>query len=504
MGCIRKDFVMAKQQEKHAKGRAGERVSYSTMMVKGHKYNVGTVTRGGQRWRFIRKTKGEVETLVEEKIVELENEGADAVSLTGEAKRDAAKAKKLLRGETGVSDAVQELLDCRQLLCLTDTDGKPLKGTAGELAGAVKRAVAEYALALAELGGRATVREATKFWAVRNPDADAVTLGEARAAFLTWERREKEIESSSANRLEARLEAFAKWLGGGDLRKGDARAVVSIEASEVEAFLDAHQREAESGRLASFGPKGKKRPRELGFANSTRRKWRVTFRHFFGWATKQYRLAVNPEEHLPNEKVKRGDKPIVYLHAEQVEKIMRAAERVAPEYAPAVAILFFAGLRPWELAGKYEGKGAAVPGLDWRSVDRDGHIVVEGETAKTGQRRTVPMEPNLKAWVDAYAPERREGQVARNPTAWRRARWEIEEEAGVEWPADAARHTYATMHFAKFGNRDKLEANMGHVKGKGGDVLERHYKGLAEPSEATRFWAIMPTGQAKVKKEAAK
>lgn len=492
---------MAKQQTKHSKGRAGERVSYSTMMVKGHKYNVGTVTRGGQRWRFIRKTKGEVEALVEEKIVELENEGADAESLTGEAKRDAAKARRMLGSETAVSEVVQELLDCRRLLGLTDANGKPVGEAARELAGAVKMAVAEYALARAELGGRTTVREAASFWAARNPDADAVTLGDARAAFLVWERREKEVEPSSANRLEARLEAFAKWLGGGDLRKGDTRAVASIEASEMEAFLDAHQREANSGKLATTGPKGQKRPRELGFANATRRKWRVTFRHFFGWAAKRYHLAANPAEHLPNEMVKRADKPIVFLRAKEVEKILRAAEQVAPEYVPAVAILFFAGLRPWELAGKYEGKGAAVPGLDWRSVDRDGHIVVEGETAKTGQRRTVPMEANLKAWVDAYAPERREGQVARNPIAWRRARWKIEEAAGVAWPADVARHTYASMHFAKFGNRDKLEANMGHVKGKGGDVLERHYKGLAEPAEAAQFWSIMPTGQAAAKKE---
>lgn len=182
---------------------------------------------------------------------------------------------------------------------------------------------------------------------------------------------------------------------------------------------------------------------------------------------------------------------IAFLQAEEVEKLLRAAEQIAPAYAPAVAILFFAGLRPWELAGKYEGEGVALPGLDWESVDRDGHIVVDGETTKTRQRRTVPMSRNLKAWLDAYAPKVRKGPVARNPMAWQRAKASIAKAAGVEWPQDAARHTYATMHFAKYGDRARLEANMGHTAGS--KLLETNYKSLVTKEEAETFWNIMPT-----------
>jgi integrase len=124
-------------------------------------------------------------------------------------------------------------------------------------------------------------------------------------------------------------------------------------------------------------------------------------------------------------------------------------------------------------------------------VDRDGYIVVEAKTVKTRQRRTVPVEANLKAWIDAYAPEVREGPVVRNPTAWRKARAAIVREAGLEWGQDVARHTYATMYFGKYADRARLEANMGHVQGSG--VLEANYKSLVTEEEAARYWGIMPT-----------
>jgi len=451
-------------------------------VVNGTKYILATVTRGGQRWRFKRKTRGEVEELVEDKLVELEKEGVDAVSITGEAKRDAAKARKMVEGET-LAEAVRELVECRRLLGLVDADGKPTKGTAADVRDAVKLAVAEYALARGELGKRATLREAVAFWTVRNPDGSAVTLGDARAAFLGELRGD--VVRSSAERVAARLVAFAKWLGKGEIGAGDERAVVSIEAREMEEFLEEHKRRSEAGKLG---------PRRLPFTEATRRKWRVTFRHFFGWATRKYDLPIDPSAKLPRAKKGKVEaRSIVFLHAEEVEKLMRAAERIAPAYVPALALLFFAGLRPWELAGKYEGKGEAVPGLDWKSVDRDGQIVVDGATTKTRQRRTVPVEENLRAWLDSYAPKERKGQVARNPIAWRRARDSIVAEAGVEWPTDAARHTYATMHFARYADRARLEANMGHTAGS--KLLETNYKSLVTKDEAERFWGIMPEAE---------
>lgn len=475
--------VMATYEKHRRDAASGARVSYSQVERGGRKYVLATVARGGMRWRFTRATKAETEDAVREKLAELAREGSAAVSLTVESKRDAAAARQFLAGEESLAEAARELQECRRLLGLVDADGKPTRGEVRDIMDAVKSAVKEYAEARAKLGGRATPREAAEFWAARNPDGSAVTLGEARAAFMA-EVRDQGVRSYTS-RLEARLEAFAEWLGGGKLKKGDERAVVSIEARDMEEFLDAHKKRCEAG---AFGP------RAVRFTEATRQKWRVTFKHFFSWAAAKYALAIDPSATLPKAKKKKvksaAAKTIVFLHAGEVEKLLRAAERVAPAFVPTVAILFFAGLRPAELIGKYEGEGAAIPGLDWSKVDRDGHIVVEGATTKTGQRRTVPMESNLKAWIDAYAPEVREGPVARNPQAWQKAKVKITKEAGVAWPQDAARHSYASQHFAKYADRARLEANMGHTQGSG--VLEQHYKGLVEVAEAERYWAIMP------------
>ena len=70
------------------------------------------------------KTRGEVETKVAEKLAELANEGVDAVQLSAEQRRDAAKARKLLTAGETLADALDELRDSRRLLGLVDADGK--------------------------------------------------------------------------------------------------------------------------------------------------------------------------------------------------------------------------------------------------------------------------------------------------------------------------------------------------------------------------------------------
>lgn len=188
-------------------------------MVKGRKYVVGTVTRGGQRWRFVRKNKGEVETLVEDKLTELEQEGVESVSLSGEAKRDAAKARKLLDDGETLESALHELALVRDVM--------------GRGKGLVD-ALTDYSDAQKRLAGRATLTDVAAFWAERNPDGSAVKLGEAREAFMRELRGE--VVRSSATRVEARLIAFLEWLGGGNLQAGDERSVVSVEARDIEEF----------------------------------------------------------------------------------------------------------------------------------------------------------------------------------------------------------------------------------------------------------------------------
>lgn len=463
--------------EKHKKDpQSGARYYITAVEVKGRTVYKGFITRAGMpRWRREARTRGEVETMMREKLDELAREGAEAVRLTQGDKQDAARAKKLLDEELGEGETLEGAL--RELLLV-----RAVLGKGRDLANALD----EIETARNELGGRVTLAAAASYWKSRNPDGNGVTMGEARNAFMV--EAERSGVHSYTSRLGSRLERFAEWLGKGNMKKGDRRAVVSVEAGEMEAFLEDHRKQCKAGNVGQPGKDGK--ARAVPFSDATWNKWVVTFKHFFGWSTRKYKLPFDPSSGLGKRKVKKSGEN-EFLAVGEVEAVLRAAERVAPEYVPAVALLFFAGLRPAELVGKYENEGRALPGLDWRSVDRDGQIVVEAQTVKTRQRRTVPMEKNLLAWIDAYAPGERKGPVVRNPTAWTKARNAIVEASGVALPKDVARHCYATYHFGKYADRARLEANMGHVQGSG--VLEGNYKSMVTAKEAARYWGLMPT-----------
>ena len=155
----------------------------------------------------------------------------------------------------------------------------------------------------------------------------------------------------------------------------------------------------------------------------------------------------------------------------------------------------------WGLAGEGEA-GGVRGGLSWRDVDLEGgYIRLTAEVAKTTQARLVKMSGNLRAWLVRWGGAR-EGRVVKNPTAWKRARRRIEEAAGVKWGHDYARHSFATHFFALTGDRNALEAAMGHTVGS--KVLETAYRGLATREEAERYWGILPDGMVDEGTEAGK
>jgi len=458
---------------KHLKDAgSGARVTYGEVVVKGRVYALGTVTRGGQRWRFSAPTKGEVEEKVAAKLAELANDGTAGVDMTGQARRDAKRARVLLGEGEELADAVRELVDCRRLLGMVDADGAPTGGTVAELRDAVKVAVAELALARAALGGRATMQEAAEFWAKHHPNGAAVTLGRLVDDFLAEQGRKG---NSAAHRriLAQRCASLAEAFGAG-------RTIVSFTSPELAAFID--------------GREGLK-------TAASRNAWTVTMRSLFKFAAKRYGLEMDPARDLAMGKVVRAAPE--FLGVESVRRLLAAAEAVAERRggwaAAATAILFFAGVRPVELVGQYGLKGEGrkiLGGLRWRDLKLSAGVVRLGaDVTKTAQTRLVPISRNLAAWLERYGRgEDADGRIVPNPTAWRRAREAVEREAGVGWGQDYARHSFATYHFAAYGDRNALEAAMGH--GESSTELERHYRGLATAAAAAAYWGIVPAAEA--------
>jgi integrase/recombinase XerD len=142
------------------------------------------------------------------------------------------------------------------------------------------------------------------------------------------------------------------------------------------------------------------------------------------------------------------------------------------------AIGNFAGLRPEE-----------TEQLRWEDVSfPTKSLVVRATTSKRRQRRVVKMEPVLDAWLRPLFREH--GRVMPlDLLKTRRLMCRAMELA--RWPSDVLRHSFASYHFAKWGDLIATRKQMGHTEEES-DVFWNHYCALVTPPDQDLFWEIMP------------
>jgi integrase len=58
-----------------------------------------------------------------------------------------------------------------------------------------------------------------------------------------------------------------------------------------------------------------------------------------------------------------------------------------------------------------------------------------------------------------------------------------------EWPNNALRHSFASYYYARFKDVGALAADLGHTNS---HLVFQHYRELVKPSEAKRYWNIVP------------
>jgi integrase len=166
--------------------------------------------------------------------------------------------------------------------------------------------------------------------------------------------------------------------------------------------------------------------------------------------------------------------PEVYS-TDECARILKAAMSLG--VGPYVCLGLFAGLRPTELSR-----------LDWSAVRIDlDTLTVGGEIAKGRSRRNVTIEPILKEWLEQF--EECQGPIVEN-YGFRYKREKLVKKAGLDrWIQDGLRHSFATYHFARFGDSVKTSREMGH---RGTDVFHNYYKALVTYAEAEEFWRLAP------------
>lgn len=210
------------------------------------------------------------------------------------------------------------------------------------------------------------------------------------------------------------------------------------------------------------------------------RNFQTVIQGFFNWCGKTVDGYRNEVANFPQDTAK-DIEPAATVTPTQVRDVLHAMEANSPEAALALALGCFAGLRTDEITGK--------AGLQWEDVDLErGEIIVRAGQAKTRRQRRVEITPNLRAWLVKHRKEA--GRISPRFNAFRKHRTAACEAVGVEWPANGARHSFAT-YYARMNGGHKAAEAIGHIGGLA--MFTEHYEGRPVPmKEAQRFFEIQP------------
>lgn len=218
--------------------------------------------------------------------------------------------------------------------------------------------------------------------------------------------------------------------------------------------------------------------RGTGWTASTQNKALGHVRGMIKWAIAHKHMGVDPCVDMERLTVTKEE--VEGLSVRDAEALLRHA-LVVPRFMPLVVLGLFSGLRRAELER-----------LRWEELNLEGGTVIAAaRKVKTRQRRVVEISPQMRAWILAagWTPERmRTGPVApaNLKTLWPRF-WK---EAGLaRWPHNGLRHTFASMHYAMWGDEARLQSILGQ---RSSEVLHTNYRALVTKAEAERFWGLWP------------
>lgn len=223
---------------------------------------------------------------------------------------------------------------------------------------------------------------------------------------------------------------------------------------------------------------------------------RRNFRAFWRWASKPPREWARAAVLDSLEAVRESkDGDIHVLSTSDVRALLRAAEKWSSAAAVAFAVATFGGIRMRELTR-----------LTWASVLED-HIEIGRSVAKKHARRLVPICSTLRSWLDHHRGDASSDEPLTGYN-WREVSGAVRRSAGWEvearllddppkptrgrWPANACRHTCASVQVAIGTALDDLIFKFGHTGGH--NLLRSHYVARMTKKEALAILAIGPVG----------
>jgi integrase len=215
--------------------------------------------------------------------------------------------------------------------------------------------------------------------------------------------------------------------------------------------------------------------RALPYSPQSRTNYRTIIGVLFSYADSRGIIERNPISRTARPKL--VDSPPQIFSVDELRALLESANRVNPDVLPMLAIGAFAGLRE-----------AEIQRLDSSEIDlARGYIEVKATKAKSARRRIVPIQPNLAAWLQPYS--RMTGPVVPAGARRKLARVRVASKL-THWPNNGLRHSFASYRLAAVHDAPRVSVELGHTSPQ---MLYSTYRELVLPTEAERYWTILPT-----------
>jgi integrase len=216
---------------------------------------------------------------------------------------------------------------------------------------------------------------------------------------------------------------------------------------------------------------------ELDGSMRTRKNYRETIRTFFHYLQRKGHLA----RELPTAA---DDTSVVNVPDSEVSVLtvgeLRQLLSLVPErILPTLVLKAFSGVRTEELWR-----------MQWENIDFDqGYIRLSGSVTKTGQKRLVPILPNLKKWLKPYRTKK--GKICarwKNSHTLTDAWYVFGQQVGISVGDNKLRHSFISYRVAKTADIAKVASEAGNSV----RTIQKNYLELVTPEQAKAWFGIIP------------
>ena len=219
----------------------------------------------------------------------------------------------------------------------------------------------------------------------------------------------------------------------------------------------------------------------LDLTPKTRMKIFGYIRNAYGIALQKGLLETHPFENVENfMRSKKSEAPAFPLTPEEAQRLLDATE---PSVLTFIAVGMFAGLRTSERDL-----------IEWKHFifdDAEPYIDIPKSISKTGERRLVPVQPALMAFLAPFV--KKQGRIVpltcNGNVAYQNA-WERSVKAAGLWPWSEGRlrDSFCSYRYRATGSAEMTAEEDGHSI----QVMIDRYRKLVTKEAAERFWAIRP------------